>query len=322
MKPAPLIVRGAAQHLVVDDKHVPAVRHAVPGECHRRCIRQPHAAGESPAADPHRIGPQVGRAQNRALALRQARLEEDDVRDGRERHVFERAVYSNAVCLLTCRSRGCSAAAGSLAPGIGQDQRAIPDRAEEHRPLKSRETQEWQRNALQDADRVEVHGDSDAERQAARRQIRSRSGRRLEDGRCRSARDRIHLQLRAEPAKPSRYASRAAGPSPARFTRSTNSVTGRSSLDGFLPACRAGGSSSPPRNGRPAAGMRPSPRRCARAGYRRPAPGGSRSCRRSPGPRASSVNWSGVALTSASSPSSDSTSSTSWSASSTSWPLP
>src|SRR5574341_40724 len=30
-------------------------------------------------------------------------------------------------------------------------------------------------------------------------------------------------------AKPSRYASRAAGPSPARFTRSTSSVTSRSS---------------------------------------------------------------------------------------------
>ncbi len=40
------------------------------------------------------------------------------------------------------------------------------------------------------------------------------------------------------------------------------------------------------------------------------------------GNRASSVNWSGVARTSASSPSSDSTSSRSWSGNRTSWPLP
>ena len=40
------------------------------------------------------------------------------------------------------------------------------------------------------------------------------------------------------------------------------------------------------------------------------------------GNRASSVNWSGVALTSASSPSSDTTNSTSWSGSRTSWPWP
>jgi len=40
------------------------------------------------------------------------------------------------------------------------------------------------------------------------------------------------------------------------------------------------------------------------------------------GNRASSVNWSGAALTSASSPSSDSTSSRSWSGSRTSWPWP
>ena len=57
------------------------------------------------------------------------------------------------------------------------------------------------------------------------------------------------------------------------------------------------------------AGTQPSPRRCEPAGCRRPAPDGSRSCLRSPGTRASSVNLSGVAATSASSPSSDSTSS-------------
>ena len=69
-------------------------------------------------------------------------------------------------------------------------------------------------------------------------------------------------------------------------------------------------------------GTRPSPRRCEPAGCRRPATGWFQVLPSRAGNRASSVNWSGVAPTSASSPSSESTSSTSWSGSSSSWPLP
>ena len=71
MEPAPLVVRRAAQDFVVGHEHVAAVRDAVAGEGHRGCVRKPHASGELPISDAHRVGPQVGRAQDRAIAVRQ-----------------------------------------------------------------------------------------------------------------------------------------------------------------------------------------------------------------------------------------------------------
>ena len=45
---------------------------------------------------------------HRAVAVRERSLEEDDVRDARERHVFERSVDPNAVD-LAMRDEGCCA---------------------------------------------------------------------------------------------------------------------------------------------------------------------------------------------------------------------
>jgi hypothetical protein len=86
---------------------------------------------------------------------------------------------------------------GTFAPGIGQDQRAIPDHSQEHRPLKSRETQQWQGHALQDAERVEVHGNGDAQRQTTCSETPRRLCSRLEDDRPRAvhALDELRHQL-------------------------------------------------------------------------------------------------------------------------------
>ena len=120
--------------------------------------------------------------------------------------------------------------AGALASGVGQDQRAIPNRAEQHRPLNARETQERQRHALQDTDRIEVHGDSDREGQAIRRQIARGLRRRLEGHRWPRRPERGTCPVATEPAKPSRYASRAAGPHPRDSrARRTPSPAGRRS---------------------------------------------------------------------------------------------
>src|SRR5687767_11823500 len=86
----------------------------------------------------------------------------------------------------------------ALSSGVGQDPRAIPDRAEEHRALEPRETEKWQRNTLQHADRIEVHRDGDTERQAIRRDRGRGLCRRLEDGRGARARYRIHVEPRPE----------------------------------------------------------------------------------------------------------------------------
>ena len=215
MKPTPLIVRRAAQDFIVCQEYIAAVRYPVPGKCHGRCVRQPHASGEFPTSDTHRVGAQVGRTQNRAMAVCQSRLEEDDVRNSGQRHVFKRSIYSNALCVLT-GDQGMVGPSGTFAPGIGQDQRAIPDRSQEHRPLKSRKTQQWQGNALQDAERVEVHGNSDAQRQTTCREIPRGLCRRLEDDRSVSSRTpdtsptasgvvrSPHDTLRALPVRPRR----------------------------------------------------------------------------------------------------------------------
>ena len=134
------------------------------------------------------------------LAVRQWRFEESQVRDSGERHVFERPVDSDTVRVLM-RNHGMIRPSGAFAPGICQDQRAIPDRTQEHRPLKSCGAQQRQRNALQDAQRVKVHGHTDAQRQAGGREVPRGRRRRLEDDGRASAGNRIHLQPRAEPCE-------------------------------------------------------------------------------------------------------------------------
>ena len=105
---------------------------------------------EFPISDTDRIDAQVGRAEDRAIAVCQSRHEEDDIGNACEGHVFKRSIYANTICVLMC-DHGMLDPSGTFAPGIGQNERTIPDGSQQHRPLKPRETQQRQGNALQDA---------------------------------------------------------------------------------------------------------------------------------------------------------------------------
>jgi hypothetical protein len=150
-------------------------------EVHRAGIGKLHAAAESRGTDTDRWTCQLSHAEDRLVAAGKRCAEQHQIRNIGQRHVVIGAIDAQALGAGGERD-GRMSTGSSLAAGIGQDQRPSVDFAQQPRAAHAGRAPPGERHAAQCAQWIEMHHQTNGQRQATFRHASRRLRGRLEDG--------------------------------------------------------------------------------------------------------------------------------------------